>query len=67
MADCSTRGRNRKEGTRAAKLTAEIVREIRQRYDDGEGETQRAIADSLGLSQTGVSHVILRKTWAWVD
>ena len=64
MAECTAKLRNRKEGTKAAKLTAEQVRDLRSRYDAG--ETQGALAKAFGLTQSGVSNIVLKKTWSWV-
>lgn len=44
-----------------AKLTTELVTEIRQRHADG--QRQAAIAGDFGITQAAVSLVIQRKTW----
>lgn len=44
-----------------AKLTAQDVITIRQRYADG--ETQTSLAKEYGVAQPTVSAIVLRKTW----
>ena len=46
-------------------LTDDEVRLIRRRY--AAGETQQAIADSVGISQRTVSSIVRRQAWAHVD
>jgi hypothetical protein len=48
-----------------AKLTPNIVREIRQRYADG-GVSQHALAAAYGVRQAAIWRIIQRKTWAHV-
>ena len=45
---------------RQAKITDEVVLEIRRRYP---GETQKAIAASVGVDQTQVSQIVRRVAW----
>ena len=49
-----------------AKLTEDVVREIRRRYAQG-GVSQQALADEYGVSQSKISDAIHRKTWAHVE
>lgn len=49
----------------SVKYTAEIVRDIRQRYANG--ETQTSIAKSLGIRQGHISDICLRKVWKCVE
>ena len=49
-----------------AKLTEEMVREIRAIASTGQC-TQQELGEIFGVSQTAVSHIILRKTWAWLN
>jgi hypothetical protein len=60
--------RNTARGERAgrAKLTEEIVREIRRRYAEG-GITQDQLAAEYGVGQPRISALLLRKTWAHVE
>lgn len=51
--------------TRQTKLTADIVREIRQRI--AHGESQRAVAKSLGINEKTVNSVHRRIIWKDVD
>lgn len=44
-----------------SKLSAEIVADIRRRYEAG-GIFQSALADEYGVSQTMISHIVLGKT-----
>jgi uncharacterized protein YjcR len=46
-------------------MTVAKVREIRQRW--AEGETQTALAKAFGLSVPNVHFIVRRKTWAWLD
>lgn len=48
-----------------AKLTAELVRSIRARHSSG--ETQKAIAESIGVTISAVNLVVLRKNWRHVE
>lgn len=52
------------ENHHRAKLTADDVREIRQR---GENESQRHLANEFGISQTSVYDIINGRTWTRVD
>jgi len=54
------------KGRRAAKLTPEVVREIRRLYSTGQ-YTQTEIALTVGIHQTRVSGVILRRNWKHND
>jgi predicted XRE-type DNA-binding protein len=56
----------RGETSENAKLTEQIVCEIRTRYAAG-GISQAALAAEYGIRQTQVSNVILRKSWAHID
>lgn len=47
-----------------ARLTVEIVRDIRRRV--AAGETHRAVADSLGIERSGVSMIVSGKRWGHV-
>jgi hypothetical protein len=47
------------------KLTWAQVREIRQRYADGERQTD--LAEAYGVNQGGISSVVLYKTWNDAD
>lgn len=47
-----------------ARVAPDVVRLIRKRYESG--ETQKAIARSLGVYQSLVSRVVRRDTWRWV-
>ena len=49
----------------SVKYTAETVREIRQRYANG--ETQMNISRSLGIRQGHISDICLRKVWKCVE
>jgi hypothetical protein len=55
----------RGERIAAAKLNAEKVREIRQRYAAG-GVLQRELAAEFGISDMQVSSIVRRKKWAHV-
>jgi len=48
------------------KLNREQVREIRQRHAAG-NVTQRQLADDYNMSTGGISSIIRRQTWAWLD
>ena len=48
-----------------ARLTEKSVKQIRERYANG--ETQCVIAKAFGVSQVMVSRIILRKSWAHVE
>lgn len=50
------------QGNPTAKLTNEIVLDIRQRYAD-KGMSQRAIGALYGITQANVSEIVNRKTW----
>jgi hypothetical protein len=64
--DCIAKGRNAR-GTMQpnARLTDQIVRELRQRYANG--ETVTALAAEKGISIPGAHKAIHRKTWKHVD
>ena len=49
----------------ASKLTVDDVIVIRQRCANG--ELQRIVAEDFGITQCGVSAVVLRKIWKHVD
>lgn len=51
----------RGERVGTARLTADQVREIRQRY--AAGEQQQHIAPDYGVSRTTVTYIVLGKTW----
>lgn len=62
MQDMILHGRGRNgEKHPMAKLTADIVVEIRKRV--GGGETQRAVAAALGIGYKHVNEVVKRRTW----
>lgn len=70
MADMSLKGRGRGNGLIGerhpqAKLSPSTVQEIRVAL--AEGAQGRVIARSLGISESVVSSIKLRKTWAHVD
>lgn len=48
-----------------ARLDEDKVRRIRR--ETAAGRHQRSVARELGVSESAVSLVIKRKTWAWVD
>lgn len=56
-----------REGDRPgnAKLDPDEVREIRQRYADG--EPRRDLANRFGLTPSAISAIVLRRTWRHVD
>lgn len=69
MADCHARGRSRiptpkmrGEMNGSAKLTTAQVAEVRRRLADG--EVQRLIAASLGVSQSLISAIKLGRIWS---
>ena len=67
MADRLLDGTDRRgEHCPTAKLTAEQVRQIRQRYAAGD-VLMRELADEYGLTAGGVQCIIKRRTWAWLD
>ena len=47
------------------KINPEIVRMIRARH--AAGESQQSIADDVGIAQSNVSAIVLRKKWRYVD
>jgi DNA invertase Pin-like site-specific DNA recombinase len=49
-----------------AKLTEEIVREMRTRYAAG-GVTQQALSDEYGINRGTISEIINRKLWKHVE
>jgi len=53
---------NTGERSAQAKVTAEIVRAIRQRYPAG-GLRQSDLANEYGISETAVRHILARRTW----
>lgn len=57
---------NPKRGEKSpnAKLTEEVVREIRRRVE--QGEYRKTIANELGLSEGHVGRIVDRKAWAHV-
>jgi hypothetical protein len=66
-ADKIAKGRaNAPCGARAGnvKLTDADIREIRSRI--GNGETQRAVADSMGVCQTAISAIMTGRNWSHV-
>lgn len=66
MADAAEKGRTahgRRNGS--TKLDQEKVCEIRKRYATGL-VTQQALADASGVSQTNISCIVRRVTWAWL-
>lgn len=62
VADCESKGR--RNYIRRVKLTAEIVRDVRRRAEAG--AMQRSLARELGVSETTISHIVLRRTWQHV-
>lgn len=60
----TTRPRQGEENHNAV-LSADVVLSIRNRWESG--ETQTAIAASLGIHQTTVSDIVRRKRWAHLD
>lgn len=68
MADMYAKGRGRKargEAHPQAKLTDDIVREIRRRY--GAGEKQIPLATEYGVAQGIISQVVRRESWSHVQ
>jgi len=59
MIDREMRGRG------VGKLTADQVREIRNRNKDG--ETQASLRKEFGISDGHISEIIGRTKWSWVD
>ncbi len=55
--------RARGERVNTAKLTESEVREIRKLYADGSRESQASVAARYGVTQTVISHILLRMTW----
>lgn len=47
-----------------ARLTDDDIRSIRERYQGG--ESQSSIAETFGMSQVNISHVVLGRTWSHV-
>lgn len=67
MQDCASKSRNHHgESHFFAKMTPDLVREIRTRYANG-GISQSTLAKEYGLFQTTVSELIRHKTWKHVD
>lgn len=54
-----------RNGTHPAKLTEEQVRLARRRVKNG--ETQAAVAASLGVTPSTISSLVSRRWWAWVE
>lgn len=48
-----------------ARLTEDLVREIRKAHADG--ESQGSIGRRLGIPQPHISRIVLRRSWAHVD
>jgi hypothetical protein len=66
VADMVAKGRiQRGTQRRDAKLTEDIVREIRQRYAAG-GVTQKSLAGEFGVLQAKISKIVLRRCWPHV-
>lgn len=57
--------RNKGERNGGAKVTAEVVRHIRQRLLEGASQTEIAI--EVGLSQTHISAIKTRRKWAHIE
>jgi hypothetical protein len=53
------------KGTPGAKLTPELVREIRSRYDDG--ESVKDIAVDYDIKYRAAAYIVKRETWRHVD
>ena len=49
-----------------SKVTAEIVREIRKIYAEGQ-TSQQKIADKFGITQNMVSKIVLRRFWKHIE
>lgn len=65
--DRNTKGRQaRGDGNGRAKLTTEIVRDIRSRYADG-AVNKSGLARSLGVSGTTIQSVLEHKSWVHVE
>lgn len=63
MSDCSTKGRSTfGERSGLSKLTADQVKEIRQRYAAGD-VTQDELGKQFGVSGTNIHHIVARKSW----
>lgn len=56
---------NRGERNRSAKLTVEVVLDIRRMYRDGE-LNQVQLGERYGVSNSRISEIINRKTWSHV-
>jgi len=54
----------RGENVKSAKLTEDVVRQIRQAYEDG--TSQQALADEHGLHRVTVARVVNGQTWRHV-
>ena len=48
------------------KLTDAQVRDIRWRYDPGDGVTQKTLAVEFGVSTSTISAIVTGKTWGWL-
>jgi hypothetical protein len=74
MQDASRKGRlrlqvypwkaSRGEAIGTARLTADLVREIRRRVEAGEQKT--ALGREFGVSDTAISHIMKRRNWRHV-
>lgn len=51
---------------RGRKLSDAQVRDIRWRYDPGDGVTQKTLAEEFGISPSTVSDIATGKTWGWL-
>lgn len=72
VADMYAKGRNRPptgkfrgELSSSARLTADKVRDIRQRFASGEFQTHLAL--EYGVKQATISLIVMRKTWVDVE
>lgn len=61
MAAIGRAGKSKGERHWCAKVTPELVREIRSRY--ARGEKQTALAEELGISASAVGHITRRESW----
>jgi hypothetical protein len=68
--DCMVKGRRApaRSGERSnwAKLTDEIVREIRRRYATNT-ETYESLGREFGIQTSNVGHIVKRRTWCHVE
>jgi hypothetical protein len=58
-------GRAHGEGVNTAKLTADLVRELRHRHASGESRASLAVA--FNVSRATINHTISRRYWRHVD